>query len=385
MLEVTRHDSDLFDDELREVRAETRRFVEERIAPFHEEWERSGQVPRSIWTEAGKLGMLCPTVPEEYGGLGVDFRYSVIVMEELSLAHTTGPGFVIHSEMVAPYLVRFGTEEQKRTWLPRMATGEVIGAVAMSEPSAGSDLRGIKTKATRTDDGYVISGQKVFISNGQLADLMVVAAKMEDTGKLSLFLVEADRPGFARGRALDKLGVHAQDTSELFFDQVHIPRENLLGEEGKGSSYLRAGLARERLTIAISSQARAEAAYRDTVEYVAQRQVFGQHLNEMQNTRFTLAAVRAELEAGRALIDRQIRNYLAGELDETTAAMAKLWVTEMQGRTVDTCLQLHGGWGYMREYAVARAFIDSRVDRITGGTSEIMKEIISRGIWDTRR
>ncbi|MCD5422454.1 acyl-CoA dehydrogenase family protein [Rhodococcus pyridinivorans] len=375
----------MFGDEHAEVRTQTRRFIAERIAPFHEQWEKDGRVPRSIWQEAGELGMLCPTVPEQYGGLGVDFLYSVIVMEELSLAHTTGPGFVVHSEMVTPYLVNFGTEEQKSHWLPRMVTGEVIGAVAMSEPSAGSDLRGMRTRAVRKGDGYVISGQKVFISNGQLADLFVVAAKLEDSDKISLFLVESDRPGFARGRALDKLGVHAQDTSELFFDQVTVPRENILGEEDAGLRYLRAGLARERLTIAISSQARAEAIFRDTVSYVTGRKVFEQYLSELQNTRFTLASIRAELEAGQALVDRQISRYLAGELDETTAAMAKLWVTEMQGRTADACLQLHGGWGYMREYSVARAFVDSRVDRITGGTSEIMKEIIARGIWDARR
>ncbi|PPJ25710.1 acyl-CoA dehydrogenase [Nocardia nova] len=381
MSSVTLRSPGLFTDEHAAAREQVRRFLAEKVVPHHAQWESAGQVPRSIWSEAGALGLLCPSVPEQYGGLGADIRYSVIVQEEQTSSYATGPGFVTHSEMVAPYLANFGTDEQKQRWLPGMVNGQSIGAVAMSEPSAGSDLRGIRTTAEPKDDGYVLSGQKVFISNGQLADVIIVAAKTGDSNRLSLFVVEADMPGFTRGRALDKIGLHAQDTSELFFDDVWVPRGNLIGDEGAGLTYLRSGLAKERLIIAVGAQARAEAAFHDTAVYVREREVFGKSLSEMQNTRFSMASIRADLEAGRALVDRLLFLYLDDRLDETTAAMAKVWTTEMEGRTVDMCLQLHGGWGYMREYPIARAFVDARVERIAGGTSEVMKEIIARGIW----
>jgi acyl-CoA dehydrogenase len=320
-------------------------------------------------------------VDSEWGGAGADYLYTVIALEEMAYAHAAGPGFGIHSEMAVPYLVNFGTDAQRARWLPRLVAGDAIAAVAMTEPAAGSDLRAIRTRAKRTDTGWRLSGQKVFISNGQLANLFLVAAKTEGDERLSMFLVDADRPGVQRGRKLEKLGHHAQDTSEIFFEDVPLDHADLLGEAGKGMTYLMHGLSRERLTICVTCQARAEAVFRDTSAYVAERWVFDQPLSAMQNTRFALAAVKADLLAGRALVDRMIVDHMAGELDATTAAAGKLWVTEMLGRCVDVCLQQHGGWGYMSEYDVSRAYADARVERIAGGTSEIMKEIIARGIW----
>lgn len=376
----------LFGPEHEQFRDLVRRFVSQEIAPFHREWERSHQVPRALWRQAGELGLLCCTVPEEWGGAGVDFLYSAIVLEELARVHAPGPGFAIHSEMAVPYLTRFGTDAQRARWLPRLVSGEWIAGVAMTEPSAGSDLRGIRTRARRTATGYAISGQKVFISNGQLGDLFIVAAKTGDgADAVSLFAVEADRPGFERGRNLEKLGQQAQDTSELFFNNVQVPVDNLIGEEGQGFRYLMHGLARERLTICVICQSRAEAVLRDTVAYVSEREAFGQRISEFQNTRFVLASVKADLTAGRALVDQLIAGYLADTLDGATAAAGKLWVSEMLGRTVDACLQLHGGWGYMSEYTISRAYADARVERIAGGSSEIMKEIIARTLWPRDR
>ncbi|WP_245610605.1 acyl-CoA dehydrogenase family protein [Xenophilus azovorans] len=375
----------MFEAEHREFRAQVRRFVAERIAPHHLEWERQGCVPRAIWREAGAVGMLCCTVDEQWGGAGADYLYTVVALEEMAYAHAPGPGFAIHSEMASPYVSNFGSDAQKARWLPRLVTGEAIAAVAMTEPAAGSDLRGIRTRAVRTASGWRLSGQKVFISNGQLADLFVVAARTDDDAKgLSIFLVDAALPGVQRGRRLEKMGQHAQDTSEIFFDGVALAEGDLLAAEGAGMKCLAHGLARERLTICIICQARAEAVFRDTVAYVGERQAFGQAVAQFQNTRFQLAAVKADLTAGRALVDRLIGAYRDGSLDETTAAAGKLWTTEMLGRTADACLQLHGGWGYMSEYNVSRAYADARVERIAGGTSEIMKEIIARGIWPRR-
>lgn len=371
----------LFQSEHEDFRQQVRRFIAERIAPFHLEWERAGCVPRSIWQEAGSLGILCSTVDPKWGGAGADYLYSVVALEEMAYAHAPGPGFGIHSEMATPYLSNFGSMQQKERWLPRLVTGEAIAGIALTEPGAGSDLKGIRTRATRTDDGWRLSGQKVFISNGQLADLFVVAAKTSDQPGLSMFAVDASRIGVRRGQRLEKLGHHAQDTSELFFDDVALEAGDLIGQEGHGMKYLAHGLARERLTICINCQARAEAVLHDTVSYVTDRQVFGQSLSTLQNTRFSLATVKADLTAGRAFVDRMIADHVAGTLDETTAAAGKLWITEMLGRCVDACLQLHGGWGYMSEYSVSRAYADARVERIAGGTSEIMKEIIARGIW----
>lgn len=375
----------LFSEEHEQFREQVRRFVAQEIVPHHRQWEHDHQVPKELWRKAGEIGMLCCTVPEQWGGSGADYLYSAVVLEELAFAHAPGPGFAIHSEMAVPYIFAFGSEAMKAQWLPPLCAGRAIAGVAMTEPSAGSDLHAIRTRARRRPEGYSLSGQKVFISNGQLADVFVVAAKIDDGGDaVSLFLVEADRPGFARGRNLEKIGHHAQDTSEIFLNEVVVPPGNLIGEEGRGFKYLMHGLARERLTICVSCQARAEAVLRDTVAYVGEREVFGQRLSEMQNTRFALAAVKADLTAGRALVDRLIADHIAETLDSATAAAGKLWITEMLGRTADACLQLHGGWGYMSEYAVARAYADARVERIAGGSSEIMKEIIARTLWPRR-
>lgn len=369
----------IFSDEHEAFRQQVRRFIAAEVQPRHREWEQARQVSREIWRKAGELGMLCCTVPQEWGGAGADYLFSMVVLEEQAYAQVPGPGFAIHSEMAVPYLVSFGTEAQKSRWLPRLCSGHAVAGVAMTEPGAGSDLRSIRTTARPDGQDYVLSGQKVFISNGQLGDVFVVAAGIPgDGGGLSLFLVEADRPGFTRGKNLDKLGHHAQDTSEIFFNDVRLPAGNLIGEAGKGLKYLAHGLARERLTICVTCQARAEAVLADTVQYASERELFGNRLSEMQNTRFVLAAVKADLTAGRALVDRLVVDYLAGSLDSATAAAGKLWVTEMLGRTTDACLQLHGGWGYMTEYPVARAYADARVERIAGGTSEVMKEIIAR-------
>jgi acyl-CoA dehydrogenase len=371
----------LFSVEHEQFRDQVRRFVAQEIAPNHFQWEQERQVPREIWRQAGALGLLCCTVAQQWGGSDADYLYSVIVLEELALAHSPGPGFAMHSEMAVPYIVNFGSEEMKARWLPRLCTGEAISGIAMSEPSGGSDLHAMRTRAHHASGGWSLSGQKVFISNGQLGDVFVVAAKTADTDAMSLFVVESDRPGFMRGRNLEKLGHHAQDTSELFFDEVLLPAENLIGEAGRGFQYLMHGLARERLAICVLCQSRAEAVLRDTVAYTAEREVFGQKLSQMQNTRFVLGGIKADLLAGRAFVDSLISAYVAGQLDSATAAAGKLWVTESLGRTVDACLQLYGGWGYMREYPISRAYADARVERIAGGSSEIMKEIIARTLW----
>jgi len=371
----------IFNSDHVQFRDQVRRFVSQEVAPNHFRWEHDHQVPREIWLQAGAMGMLCCTVPERWGGSGADYFYNVIVLEEMASAHSPGPGFAMHSDMAVPYIVNFGSDEMKTRWLPSLCAGESISGIAMTEPSGGSDLHAMRTRAIRTADGWRLSGQKVFISNGQLGDVFVVAAKVGDSDALSLFLVESDRLGFKRGRNLEKLGHHAQDTSELFFDEVSLPKENLIGEEGLGFDYLMHGLARERLAVCILCQSRAEAVLRDTVAYTSDRMAFGQRLSQMQNTRFVLAGVKADLMAGRAFVDRLIVDYVADTLDSATAAAGKLWVTETLGRTVDACLQLYGGWGYMSEYTISRAYADARVERIAGGSSEIMKEIIARKMW----
>lgn len=371
-----------FEEEHRIYRDQVRRFIADEIAPHHARWERDGVVDREIWRKAGDAGLLCPSLDTDYGGPGGDFLHSVIMIEEIARAGTTGPGFFIHSEMVAPYVLNFGSPEQQQRWLPGMAAGTVIGAIAMSEPGAGSDLRAMRTLAKRTEGGWLLNGQKVFISNGQLADLIVVAAKtdLNDKNSVTLFLVEGHSAGFQRGRNLEKIGNHAQDTSELFFDNVFVPDDGVLGQVNQGFRQLMRGLARERLAIAISCQAKAESALSTTLTYTRDRQVFGSALSDLQNTRFRLAEMGTEIAVGRAFVDELLQRYLEGDEDATEAAMAKLWTSEMLGRVVDGCLQLHGGWGYMTEYAIARAYVDARIERIVGGSSEIMKEIISRAL-----
>ncbi|HYM30718.1 MAG TPA: acyl-CoA dehydrogenase family protein [Candidatus Cybelea sp.] len=368
-------DHDLFRDQVR-------KFCEREIAPHHAKWEEDGIVPRSAWLKAGEAGLLCATMPVEYGGAGADRFYSAIIMEELARINASGPGFSLHSDIVAPYILNYGSEEQKRTWLPKMASGEVIGAIAMTEPGTGSDLQGVRTTAVREGNkDLIVNGQKTFITNGQNADLVIVVAKTDPkqgAKGISLVLVEATRKGFTKGRNLEKIGLKAQDTSELFFSDVRVPARNLLGEEGKGFAMLMQELAWERLQVAIGAMANAEAALQWTVDYTRQRKAFGQAIAEFQNTRFKLAEIKTEVQIGRVFVDRCIDLVVKRELDVATAAMAKYWTSDLQCRVIDECLQLHGGYGYMWEYPIARAYADSRVQRIYAGTNEIMKELIAR-------
>lgn len=362
-------------------RDQVRRFVAREIAPHHADWERDGAVPRELWEKAGAAGLLCCGIPEEHGGPGGDFGHAAVVIEELARAGASGPGFSVHSDIVAPYILRYGSDDQKREWLPRLVSGQAIGAIAMTEPGAGSDLQGIRTAARADGNHLVVDGQKTFITNGQSADLIIVVAKTApDKGArgTSLVLVEADRDGFSRGRNLEKVGLKAQDTSELFFDSVRVPRTNLLGEENRGFAHLMDDLPQERLIIALGAVAAAEAALEWTVAHVKGRKAFGKALADFQNTRFVLAEVKTEAAVARAFVDRCLAEHLEGGLDPATAAMAKLWCTEMQCRAIDACVQLHGGYGYMWEYPVARAWADARVGRIFGGANEIMKELIAR-------
>jgi acyl-CoA dehydrogenase len=373
----------IFSSEHEAFRDTVRRFITEHVMPYHAEWERQGQVPRSLWLKAGELGLLCCNVPEEYGGMGGDFLHSAILVEEMARAGATGPTFYLHSDIVAPYLVDFGSEEQKQKWLPKMATGEVVVALGMSEPSGGSDVQAMRTQALRDGDDYVINGQKVFITNGHSADLLLLACKTDPKARgkgVSLILVETDRPGFSRGRKLEKIGCKAQDTSELFFADVRVPVGNRIGEEGSGFALLMTQLSQERLVQAIRGVSSSEAALQWTIDYVADRKMFGQTLADFQNTRFKLAELHAELLGQRVFVDRCIDLHLKGELDATDAAAAKLITTELQGRVMDQCLQFFGGWGYMVEYPIARAFLDARMCRIGGGTAEVMKQIIGNSL-----
>ena len=383
-------------DEHRAFRATVRRFVADEITPHHAQWERDGQVPREIWRRAGELGLLCLTVPEAYGGAGVDFGYAAIVVEEMARAGTTGPLFYLHSDIVAPYLLHYGSEAQKQAWLPRLASGEAIAAIGMTEPGAGSDLAALRTRAEAERDGNVagaapthwrINGQKIFISNGQLCDLLVLAAKTDPARGakgVSLLLVPTHLPGFSRGRRLDKLGMHAQDTSELFFTDLRVPFDHLLGEPGRGFGYMMSQLPQERLLVAITAVGAMEAAVAWTREQVMQREAFGAPLADKQTVRHRLAEAHANTRVARAFLDDCLRRHLAGELDTATASIAKYWCTEMQFQVLDECLQLFGGYGYMREYPIARAWVDARVQRIYGGTTEIMKEIVARSLFERR-
>lgn len=363
-------------------RQQVRRFFERELVPHLSRWEEEGIVDRDVWTKCGEAGLLCPTVPEAYGGLGLDFGYNAVIDEELAYIGSSA-GITLHSDIVADYLVAYGSEEQKQHWLPRMISGETPTAIAMTEPGTGSDLQGIKTTALKQGGDYVLNGSKTYITNGQHAELVIVVAKT-DPGQgakgVSLILVESGRPGFARGRNLDKIGLHAQDTSELFFQDVRVPQANLLGQEGAGFIYLMNQLPQERLSIACSAQACAQRAFDEAVTFTKERKAFGRSVFDFQNTRFTLADLKSKLQVGWAHLDWCIARHMAGELTAQEASAAKLWHTELQFDVCDVSLQLHGGAGYMNEYLIARLWRDARVTRIFGGTNEIMKEVVSRGI-----
>ncbi|TVT70599.1 MAG: acyl-CoA dehydrogenase [Denitromonas halophila] len=375
----------LYEEEHRLFLTSVRRFAQVEIAPHFDRWEAAGQVDRSYWQAGGAGGLLCPSVAEVYGGIGGDFRMNAVVIEELWYAGYAGPAanFSVHSDVCAGYLVSFGTESQKHGWLPGMVSGDVVCAIAMTEPGTGSDLQGVRTRATRDGDHYVINGQKTFISNGQHCDLVIVVARTgSDSGsdQMSLILVETAREGFNRGRKLDKLGHLSADTSEMFFDDVRVPVENLLGTEGRAMAQLMSELPQERLTIALQSMAAAQRAYDITCDYVRERKAFGKAIAEFQNTRYQLADLKADLTVGWAYVDQCISHHIRGALSQHDASVAKLWCTEMHGRVVDQCVQLHGGYGFMREYEICRLYADARVQRIYGGTSEIMRELISRSL-----
>lgn len=381
-------DRTLFNADHEAFRDSFRRFVEKEITPFHDGWEEQGYVDRDVWRSAGANGFLCMTMPEEYGGSEADRLYSVAQMEEIARAGVSGIGFGLHSEIVAPYILHYGTEAQKKHYLPLLATGEMVGAIAMSEPAAGSDLQGVKTTAIKSADGshYVLNGSKTFITNGWHADLVIVVAKTDPAAGAkgtSLLLVEQGMPGFSKGKRLKKLGMKAQDTSELFFDNVKVPAENLLGGaafEGRGFICLMEQLPWERLQIAIGAVAAAQAAIDWTVQYVKDRKVFGQPVASYQNTRYTLAELQTEVQVARVFVDKCCELVCEDKLDTATASMAKYWCSDLQCKVMDECVQLHGGYGYMWEYPITRAYADARVQRIYGGTNEIMKEVISRGM-----
>ena len=371
----------VYDADHEMFRDSVRKFLETEAAPYHEQWEEDGQVDRALWNKAGEQGFLCPTVPEEYGGVGVDFRYNAIVDEECARSGLTGIGWGLHSDIAVPYIVRYGSEEQKQKYLPGCVSGEIVTAIAMTEPAAGSDLQGIKTTAVKNGDGYVINGSKTFITNGQHADLVVVVAKTDPSAGAkgtSLFLVEAGTPGFEKGKNLHKIGLKAQDTSELFFQDVHVPADALLGEEGMGFIYLMQDLPQERLNVALLAVHSAQAILEQTIAYVTERKAFGKSIATFQNTQFKLAELDTELTSATVFLDRCLELHINGGLDAVTAAKAKLLTTDLQGKVMDECLQLHGGYGYMWEYPVARAWADARVQRIYAGTNEVMKLIIGR-------
>ena len=377
----------LFNADHQVFRDSFQRFCDKEIAPHHESWEEQGYVDREVWRKAGENGFLCMTLPEEYGGAGADKLYSVAQMEALSAGGFSGIGFGLHSEIVAPYILHYGTEEQKLKYLPLLASGAMVGAIAMSEPAAGSDLQGVKSSALKQADGsYLLNGSKTFITNGWHADLVIVVAKTDPAAGAkgtSLFLIERGMPGFEKGKRLKKLGMKAQDTSELFFDNVRVPAENLLGGpafEGKGFICLMEQLPWERLQIAISAVAAAQAAIDWTVAYVKERKVFGQPVAAFQNTRFTLAELQTEVQVARVFVDKCCELVAVDQLDTATASMAKYWCSDLQCKVMDECVQLFGGYGYMWEYPITRAYADARVQRIYGGTNEIMKEVITRSM-----
>ena len=374
----------LFTAEHEAFRETVRKFYEKEVVPNIERYEQQQHVDRDLWNKAGAMGLLCATMPEQYGGSGVDRLYSMILIEEQAYAMDSSTGFSLHSDIVANYLNNFGNENQKLTWLPKMATGEVVTAIAMTEPGTGSDLQAVRTTAILEGDEYVINGSKIFITNGYLCDMAIVVCKTgsgdKGSANLSLLIVEADQAGFSKGKPLNKIGMKGQDTCELFFDNVRVPKENLLGMQGMGFMMLMKELAWERMLVAIICQAGAEAAFAHTVQYTKQRQAFGKPISAFQNTRFKLAELRTEIDFCRAYLDRCMQLQLEGKLGIDAAAAAKYKISEMFSKVVDECLQLHGGYGYMMEYPIARAYIDNRANRIYAGTNEIMKELIASSL-----
>lgn len=364
-------------------RTQVRRFFEREVVPYHREWERAEIVPREVWRKAGAEGLLCPMLAEEYGGAGADFGYAAVIIEEIARTNASGIGFPLHSDIVVPYIEEFARPEKKREWLPRMAKGEIITAIAMTEPGMGSDLKAVRTTARRDGSDWIINGSKTFISNGQNCGLVIVVCKTDPgAGRkgISLICVEEGTPGFTKGRNLEKIGMHAADTSELFFDDVRVPASQLLGEEGQGFIQIMKLIPQERLSQTIMAQAGAQRAFDEAVNFAAGRSMFGSRLLDMQNTRFTLADHAAHLQVGWAHLDRCINRMANHALTTEEACAAKLWHTEMQWRITDECLQLHGGAGYMNEYTIARLWRDARVQRIYGGTSEVLKEVIGRNL-----
>ena len=374
----------LFNTEHEAFRETVRKFYAKEVVPNIEKYEQQQHVDRELWNKAGTMGLLCATMPEAYGGSGVDRLYSMILIEEQAYAMDSSTGFSLHSDIVANYINNFGSEAQKHYWLTRMASGETVTAIAMTEPSTGSDLQAVRTTAVLDGDDYIINGSKIFITNGYLCDMAVVVCKTGDTDKgsanLSLIIVEANRAGFSKGKPLNKIGMKGQDTCELFFDHVRVPKENLLGMEGMGFMMLMKELAWERMLVAIICQAGAEAALAHTVQYTKERKAFGTTVSSFQNTRFKLAELRTEIDFCRAYLDRCMQLQLEESLGIDAAAAAKYKISEMFSKVVDECLQLHGGYGYMLEYPIARAYLDNRANRIYAGTNEIMKELISRSL-----
>jgi alkylation response protein AidB-like acyl-CoA dehydrogenase len=374
----------IFDADHEAFRDTVRTFCEKEIAPHHDQWEKDGIVPREVWERAGELGLLGFMMPEEQGGGGIsDFRYNAILSEEITRIGASGIGFVIQTDLVSGYLLSYATDEQKARWFPKFCTGETITAIAMTEPGTGSDLQGIKTRAVLDGDEYVINGSKTFITNGINADLVLVVCQTDpEAGAMgfSLIAVERGTPGFERGRNLDKIGLKAQDTAELYFEDVRVPKENLLGEAGQGFIYLMEKLPQERLSISVVAAAACRAAIDMTLDYVKERKAFGKPIGSFQNSRFVLAELETEARIAQVFVDESITQHNRGDLTVADAAMGKWWTTELQKKTVDQCLQLHGGYGFMSEYPISKAYLDTRIQTIYGGTTEIMKEIIGRGM-----
>ena len=372
----------IYEQEHQDFRATVRAFMEKEVVPFHDQWEKDGQVSREVWTKAGEMGLLCFDVDEQYGGSGIhDFRYNAVIAEEISKVGASGLGFPVHTDIIVPYISTLGTDEQKQRWLPGLVSGEKISSIAMTEPGAGSDLQGIRTSAVDKGDHSVLNGSKTFISNGIMSDLVIVVCRTDpDAGHqgISLLVVERGMAGFERGRNLDKMGMKAQDTAELFFDNVMVPKENLLGEEGQGFIYLMQNLPQERISIAAIAVAAMEHVMELCLDYAKQREAFGKPIGKFQHNRFMLAEMATEVYIARLFVNDCILKLNKGEVDPSLASMAKWWTTELQKKFVDQGVQLHGGYGYMSEYPISKAYVDSRIQTIYGGTTEIMKEIIGR-------